>query len=169
MDLCLTPLVLMVCAGLLYTWDHEQTRAPAWTRPVYLRTLWTRHYSSSKIFLPTVSVSINATTKRNIIRYNLYTRTHKCMAFRYLRIFISPSVLHVSSISSLWFMHINIFNNSIMYLPPQILSPAKRKHRYKYYIIYMLTIIDTGNTVRTTLSTQFNETYAVFFEGYNTP
>jgi hypothetical protein len=56
-----------------------------------------------------------------------------------------------------------------MYLPPQILSPAKRKHRYKYYIIYMLTIIDTGNTVRTTLSTQFNETYAVFFEGYNTP
>jgi hypothetical protein len=33
----------------------------------------------------------------------------------------------------------------------------------------MLTIIDTDNTVYTTLSTGFSETNAVFSEGYNTP
>jgi hypothetical protein len=57
-------------------------------------------------------------------------------------------------------MHINTFINSSKYLPPPIRSTAKRKHRYKYYII---------NTVCTTLSTRFSKTFAVFSEGYNTP
>jgi len=73
---------------------------------------------------------------------------------------LSPSACYMSRPSRLWCMHINIFNNSSKYLPPPIRSTAKRKHRYKYYII---------NTVCTTLSTRFSETFAVFSEGYNTP
>jgi hypothetical protein len=169
MDLCPHSPCLNRVRMDYFTWDHEETRAPAWTSPIYLTTLRTPviipHH---KYFAPSFSVPFNATNKRNIIRYNLCTRTHKNMAFRYLCILISPCVLHISSISSLWFMRINVFKNRSKYLPPRIRSTAKRKHMYKNYILYMQTIIDTDNTVCITLSTRFSETYAVFSESYNT-